>query len=141
MPFSDRELLDTFRVVLTGGKSKDMQLKFSIIAHNGREIYSKNFLGKELLDVYKETVDLRKEASKVSFMQAEFEQFFDDENFLEPAVTESEEPDQFVPDKGFYAELRQTGLNGFRYRLAQDKMIYIAWSIKENKVKIYYKCC
>lgn len=140
-PFSDKILADTFRVVLTGGKPKDMQLRFSIISHTGKVIYTRNLGGKELLDAYKETVDLKKSGNKVSFIKNEFDLFFEDENFLEPAVTETEEPDQFVPDKAFYAELRQSGLNGFKYRLGQENKVYIAWSAKENKVKIYYKCC
>lgn len=140
-PFSDKLLADTFRVVLSGEKPKDMLLKFTIISHAGEVIYTRNLQGKELLDAYKETVDLKKRASQVSFIRKEFDLFFEDENFLEPAVTETEEPDQFVPDKAFYAELRQSGLNGFTYRLGQENKVYIAWSSKENKVKIYYKCC
>lgn len=140
-PFSDLEKLDTFRVVLTGSKPNDMVLKFSIIGHNGQQLYTQNFDGKTLVDGYKQTVDLKKEDKQIAFLQEELKTFFEDENFLEPAVTESEDPDQFVPDKGFFAELKQSGLNGFKYRLGQENKVYIAWSAREQKVKIYYKCC
>jgi hypothetical protein len=140
-PFSDLEKLDTFRVVLTGTKPKDMLLTFSITAHSGQRIYSQNFEGKALIDLYKQTVDLKKEDKQIAFLQQELKMFFEEENFLEPAVTETEEPDQFVPDKGFFAELKQSGLNGFKYRLGQENKVYIAWSTREHKVKIYYKCC
>lgn len=140
-PFSDLEKLDTFRVVLTGTKPKNMLLTFSITAHSGQRIYSQNFEGKSLIDLYKQTVDLKKEDKQIAFLQQELKMFFEEENFLEPAVTETEEPDHFVPDKGFFAELKQSGLNGFKYRLGQENKVYIAWSTREHKVKIYYKCC
>jgi hypothetical protein len=140
-PFSDLEKLDTFRVVLTGTKPKDMLLTFSITAHSGQRIYSQNFEGKALINLYKQTVDLKKEDKQIAFLQQELKMFFEEENFLEPAVTETEEPDQFVPDKGFFAQLKQSGLNGFKYRLGQENKVYIAWSTREHKVKIYYKCC
>lgn len=140
-PFSDLEKLDTFRVVLVGDKPKNMVLKLSITSHEGKQIYAQNFEAKTLIDHYKQTVDLKKKDKQVAFIKQEFEMFFEDENFLEPAVTESEEPDQFVPDKAFYAELKQSGLNGFMYRLGQENKVYIAWSSREQKVKIYYKCC
>lgn len=140
-PFSDLEKLDTFRVVLTGTKPKDMVLKFSITAYNGQQIYSQNFEGKALVDLYQQTVDLKKEDKQIAFLQQELKMFFEDENFLEPAVTETEEPDQFVPDKGFFAELKESGLNGFKYRMGQEDKVYIAWSAREHKVKVYYKCC
>ena len=140
-PFSDLEQVDTFKVVLTGDKPKNMMLKFSITAHDGKEIYSQNFEAKTLIDHYKQTVDLKKEDKQIAFIKQEFEMFFEEDNFLEPAVTETEDPDQFVPDKAFYAELKQSGLNGFMYRLGQENKVYIAWSEREQKVKIYYKCC
>lgn len=140
-PFSDPEKLDTFRVVLTGTKPKDMVLRFSITAQNGQQIYAQNFEGKTLIELYKQTVDLKKEDKQIAFLQQELKTFFEDENFLEPAVTETEDPDQFVPDKAFFAELKQSGLNGFKYRLGQEDKVYIAWSPTAKKVKIYYKCC
>lgn len=67
--------------------------------------------------------------------------FFDEEHFLEPAVTEDQQPDNNSPDQPFYDELKITHLNGFYYSLGKDKSIYLAWSAKEKKVKIYYQCC
>jgi hypothetical protein len=140
-PFSDLEQVDTFKVVLTGDKPKNMMFKFSITAHGGKEIYLQNFEAKTLIEHYKQTVDLKKEDKQIAFIKQEFDMFFEEDNFLEPAVTETEDPDQFVPDKAFYAELKQSGLNGFMYRLGQENKVYIAWSEREQKVKIYYKCC
>ena len=140
-PFSDLVQSDTFRVVLTGSKPKDMQLSFSIIAYNGKTIYQKNLKASEILDNYKATVDLKKEAAQRKFLHEELNLFLDEENFLEPAVTESEQPDKNTADKAFYAELKESALNGFKYRLGKDSQLYIAWSQKEQKVKVYYKCC
>jgi hypothetical protein len=140
-PFSDLDRADTFKVVLSGTKPKDMMLKFSIISFEGKEIYVKNFQASELVDHYKETVDLKKEASQLSFIKEEFNGFLDEENFLEPAVTEAEEAGKQVPDKAFFEELKKSGLNGYQYRTGQENKVYIAWSAKEKRVKVYYNCC
>jgi hypothetical protein len=140
-PFSDLKLLDTFRMVLTGDKPKNMQIKLSIISHTGKVIYTKDIAAKGLLDVYKETVDLSKEAKQISFIKQEAKLLFDEENFLEPAVLRSMKADKDVPDAAFFKELKQSGLPGFSYRLGLEDHVYVAWSKKENKVKIYYRCC
>lgn len=140
-PFTDLDKQDTFRVVLTGGKPKEMLLSFSIISHEGKEIYKQEFKAAQILESYKGNVDLKKEASQIKFMHDELDLFLDEENFLEPAITETEEPDKNATDLAFYQELKQSGFNGFKYRLGKARQVYIAWSAKAGKVKVYYQCC
>ncbi|WEK20955.1 MAG: hypothetical protein P0Y49_07365 [Candidatus Pedobacter colombiensis] len=140
-PFSDSVKVDTFKVALTGETLKDMAIQFTITAHDGKLIYNKDFKAADLIDNYKSTVDLKKERSQMDFIMNEYKLFLDDENFLEPAVTENENPDQYTPDKTFYNELKQSALNGFKYRTGKETSVYIAWSEKEKKVKPYYNCC
>ncbi|WP_316818902.1 hypothetical protein [Pedobacter nyackensis] len=140
-PFSDSVLIDTFKVSMVGQELKDMTIRFSITAHNGQQIYQKDFAARDLIADYKSSVDLKKERSQMDFILNEYKQFLDDENFLEPAVTENENADQYTPDKTFYEELKQSSLNGFKYRTGKENNVYIAWSEKEKKVKPYYDCC
>ncbi|MCD0489005.1 hypothetical protein LPB86_12265 [Pedobacter sp. MC2016-14] len=140
-PFSDSLKADTFNVALAGNTPKNMSLTFTIHNYKGQEIYKQIIKGAELIGNYKKTLDLEGEKSQLKFLREEVSLFFEEENFLEPAVTEQEEPDQYSPDKDFYAELKKTGLNGFKYRLGNETKIYIAWSAKDQKIKIYYKCC
>lgn len=140
-PFSDLVKADTFKVSLTGTDPKTMVLRFKIINFEGKEIFSKNLGAPELLDNYKESVDLTKEETQRSFIKDEFEHFLDDENFIEPAVTENEQADQHSPDHLFYNELKETGLNGFKIRMTKENKIYIGYSEKEQQVKVYYTCC
>ena len=140
-PFSDSVQVDTFKVALRGDVVKDMTIEFTITAHNGQLIYKKDFKATDLIDNYKSTVDLKKERSQMAFIKEEYKLFFEDENFLEPAVTENENPDKNTPDITFYNELKQSGLNGFKYRSGKETSVYIAWSEKEKKVKPYYNCC
>ena len=139
--FSDLNKLDTFKVSLNGKDANDMVLNLKITAYTGKEIYSLNIKGTDLIRNYKESVSFKNDDQKLQFLKEELNLFFDDENFLEPAVTADEQPDQHVPDKEFYAELKQTGLNGFNYRLGKETKVYIAWSSKEQLVKRYYQCC
>jgi len=139
--FSDTIKLDTFKVALVGKDINHMQLLFTIKAANGKEIYRQEIKANELLKNYIATADMKKESDKMKFLKEEIAYFFEEHHFLEPAVTENEQPDNNVPDKAFYSELKQSGLNGFDYRLGKDSNVYIAWSSKERKVKVYYKCC
>jgi len=139
--FKDSIQSDTFRIVLRGHKPKDMELIFTITPKDGAPIYTTVLKAKALIDNYKETVDLEKEEKQLLFLEEELNQFFDEENFLEPAVTENEIPDDNTPDKNFFNELKKTGLDGFKYRTGKESKVYIAWSNAENKVKIYYQCC
>jgi len=139
--FSDTVKMDTFKVVLQGENPKDMLLIFSITNFDGKEIYKKDLKARDLIDNYKETLDLSKEKSQRDFIRDEFNLFFDEENFLWPALTSEQTPDKYAPDKAFFQELQQSDLNGFKYRLSKETNVYIAWSEKEKKVKVYYKCC
>ncbi len=139
--FSDSLQLDSFKVELIGKDSETMQLLFTINSFSGNEIYRQEIKASELLKNYLATADMKKESDKIKFLKEEIAIFFDERHFLEPAVTGNEVPDKNVPDKAFYNELKQTGLNGFDYRLGKDDKMYIAWSVKDQKVKIYYKCC
>ncbi|MES2446662.1 MAG: hypothetical protein V4546_05735 [Bacteroidota bacterium] len=139
--FSDTLKLDTFKVALTGQKSADMMLNFTIKNFNGKKIYQKSLTATELLKSYLDSEDLKKENDKIAFINKQINAFFTEEHFLEPAVTEQQELDTNTPDEAFYNELKQTQFNGFYYSLGKDKSIYIAWSTKEQRVKTYYKCC
>lgn len=139
--FSDTSKLDTFKVAIIGENTKDMQLLFTIKSSEGKEIYRQEIKATELLKNYIATADMKKESDKIKFLKEEIAYFFEEHHFLEPAVTADEQPDKNVPDITFYNELKQSGLNGFDYRLGKDNNVYIAWSPKEQKVKVYYKCC
>jgi len=139
--FRDTTKLDTFKIELTGDHPKNMELIFTITPQDGHPIYIKKLKAKELLDNYKESVDLGKTKEQIRFIKEELNLFFDEENFIEPAVTENEKPDNNTPDKAFFEELKKTGVNGFKYRLGKESKVYIAWSEADKKVKNYYECC
>lgn len=140
-PFSDSVKVDTFKVFLKGTEPKNMVISFSIVAYNGKNIYQKDFKATDLIDNYQSTLDLKKESKQKEFILQEYKLFLDDENFLEPALTENESPDQYTPDKDFFTELKASELNGFQYRLGNENKVCIAWSVKQQKVLPYYSCC
>ena len=140
-PFSDSVKADTFKVVLVGEQLKDIAIDFTIKSYSGKLIFHTVLKANDLIADYKSSVDLKKERSQMNFILDEYKLFLDEENFLEPAVTENEEPDQYTPDKNFYNELKQSALNGFKYRTGKENNVYISWSETEKKVKPYYNCC
>ncbi|MGY4385618.1 hypothetical protein ACVWYN_002664 [Pedobacter sp. UYP24] len=139
--FSDSVSLDTFKVSLEGKEIKEQLIHFTITNSKATVIYSLDVNANDLFKNYHATVDLKREQKKLEFINNELERFLDDENFMEPAVTENETADKNVPDLAFYDELKISSLNGFSYRLGPEQKIYIAWSTKEKKVKVYYNCC
>lgn len=139
--FSDSLDADTFTVKVIGSSLDSQKLDFRIINSKGKEIYHVDIASSSLLKNYDATIDLKKQKNQASFLKSEVDRFFDEENFMEPAITESETPDKNVPDLAFYDELKSSGLNGFFYRLGKEDKIYIGWSAKDHKVKPYYKCC
>jgi hypothetical protein len=139
--FSDLKRLDTFKIELTGRKPDEMVLNFTIKNADGKEIYNTKIKGTELLGSTDPNVDLSKEKDQIIFLKTIADDFFSEDNFLEPAVMPEDKADNYTPDKALYEELKKSGLNGFKYRLGKENNIYIAWSEKEQKVKIYYNCC
>jgi hypothetical protein len=135
-PFTDTVKLDTFKVSWQGKTAKGSEILFKIISYQGQEIYKASIKADELL---KANENLKTESDKLKFLKNEVTYFFDEEHFLWPAVLPAEKPDKNVPDKTFYEELKHTKLNGFNYRLGKEAKVYIAWSAKENKVKVYYQ--
>jgi len=139
--FSDLKRPDTFKIELTGRKPEEMVLNFTIKNAEGKEIFNTKIKGTELLGSTDPNVDLSKEKDQIIFLKTIADDFFSDDNFLEPAVMPEDKADKYTPDKALYEELKKSGLNGFKYRLGKENNIYIAWSEKEQKVKIYYNCC
>ncbi|MBC7567473.1 MAG: hypothetical protein H7223_10980 [Pedobacter sp.] len=139
--FSNSLFADTFTVKIIGSGLDSQKLDFRITTSKGKEIYHVDIPSASLLKNYDATIDLKKKQNQATFLQSEVNRFFDEENFMEPGITETETPDKNVPDLVFYEELKRSGLNGFFYRLGKEEKIYIGWSAKENKVKPYYNCC
>ena len=139
--FSSLKTVDTFKIELTGRKPEDMILNFSIKNAAGKEIYRTAIQGTALLGSTDPNVNLSRKKDQIIFLKTIADEFFAEDNFLEPAVMPDDKPDQYTPDKALYEELKKTGLNGFKYRLGKENNIYIAWSEKEQRVKVYYNCC
>ncbi len=139
--FSDSLKTDTFKINMIGNKSDNINLVFTITNFDGKQIYKEEIKANQLLKNHLAGEDLIKESEKIIFLNEQLNGFFNEEHFLEPAVTEEQEPDINTPDKLFYDELKKTRLNGFYYSFAKDKSIYIAWSSEDKKVKVYYRCC
>ncbi|WP_316789271.1 hypothetical protein [Pedobacter frigoris] len=140
-PFSDSLKSDTFKVKLDVNSPKETRLIFTVTSFEGKLIYEEDIKADDLFKNYDATIDLKKKKNQIKFLNEELDRFFDEENFMEPAIMENEVPDQYVPDKDFYEELKKSGLNGFIYRLGKENKIYIGWSAKDKKVKTYYNCC
>lgn len=139
--FSNINKLDTFKIDLNGKNPTEMVLLFRIINHQGQEIYKANIKGSDVIASTDPNLDLTQEKTQISFLKTITDEFFGEDDFLEPAVMPEDNADENVPDKVFYEQLKKTRLTGFKYRVSKDKSFYIAWDEQEKKVKVYYSCC
>lgn len=140
-PFTGTSSKDIFTVNLKGSKPEDMVIDFSIQNEQKKVIYNVNIKGLDLLGSTDPNLDLRLKEDQITFIKNIAKDFLNEEHFLEPAVMPEQEIDDYTPDPKFFEELRKNGLNGFMYRLGKENKYYIAYSISENKVKVYYNCC
>ncbi|WP_443939018.1 hypothetical protein [Pedobacter sp. MW01-1-1] len=139
--FSNLSKQDTFKLEFIGEKPEEIAINFSIKTADNKQIYAVQLKGKDLLGSTDPNVDLRKEKDQIVFLKSIADDFFSEDNFLEPAVLPEDKSDDYTPDKAFFEALKKTKLNGFKYRLGKENNIYIAWDDATQKVKIYYNCC
>ncbi|HPY81991.1 MAG TPA: hypothetical protein PLU45_01415, partial [Bacteroidales bacterium] len=65
---------------------------------------------REIADQYLISQGINQQVEPISIIA---DDFFSEDNFLEPAVMPDDKADNYTPDKALYEELKKSGLNGF----------------------------
>lgn len=138
--FSDPVTKDVFRLTLTGRSLMKSQAIFEITNSRGASIYYKKFEGALLLDmVENEDISL---IQKEDYIRKRVRNFFDEKNFLKPAIKVKDKTDSDYSNMEIWNEIRDNrNAIGFSYLLSYENHRKIAWSNKLKKTVIYWNCC
>ena len=138
--FSNPDSKDNFKIIITGNSLHDGKMTFQIINAKGNFIHNEEFpsyylIGYELFD------DEPKEKQK-EYIKKRVAEFFKDDNFFSPAISENEQYDEDYSDLKEWNDIKSDSTAvGFYYLIGEESGNRIAFSKKENKIVIYFSCC
>ena len=138
--FSSLSLQDTFRIYATGTSILDGQFHFQIITSDASIIHDETLDTTWLLD-YGAEGDTTLTA-KESYIRNRIENFFNDKNFRQPAISSTEVYEADYSDKTIWDDIKSDSTAiGFYYLVGKEDGRRVAYSKKLNKVVLYYNCC
>ena len=138
--FSDAEKQDTFKITLLGDSPETALVKFEIVSSNGEVIYKDEFESNYLFDYNLQQNATSQERNE--FILARINTFFDDENFITPAIKSDQIFDpNYSDEKVWNAVKQEAGATGFHYQLGKEDGRWIAYLKQQDKVALYFNCC
>ena len=134
--FSDPIKKDTFQVEVSGKSLLDGLVYFKIISFSGNEIYKISFNANDLIGYGLSNNPTNKEKEK--FIKDRINKFFNKDNFMIPAIKNTDEYDQDFSDKDIWLDIKSDPLAiGFYYLIGEEDNRIIAFSKKHKKVVMY----
>jgi hypothetical protein len=138
--FSSLSGQDTFRIYVTGTSILNGQFHFQIITSDASIIYAETLDTTWLLD-YGAEGDTTLTA-KESYIRNRIENFFNEKNFRQPAISSTEVYEADYSDKTIWDDITSDSTAiGFYYLVGKEDGRRVAYSKKLNKVVLYYNCC
>ncbi len=139
--FSDTLAADLFQIFLKGDSLISSTVAFNIISSKGDTLHHETFPAAYLIG-YELISDSATLAQKEAVIKRRISKFFDEKNFLTPAI----KPDQkFNPEyieKSVWEDLKSDeSAIGFYYLVGEEDGRRIAYSKKQKKVVLYFNCC
>jgi hypothetical protein len=135
---------DLFKLTLKGENIFDGTVYFEIYASNGKKIYDEKFKVAAMMEFGTPGTDKAFKRSKEdsSAIIAVMNQFFDEQNFLKPAIKDSlEMKDNYSSFEKWDIIWQERTPIGFHYLLGAEDGRSIAYSTKKKKVILYFTCC
>ncbi len=144
--FSDTKRLDKFTLKQAAYTNfVDDDFIFSIISHNGKELYKATFKGADLIDFgindYAENGQVSIEL-KQKYIAKRVLTFFEDKNFMNPAIKPEETLEPSYSDEKIWKDIKANkNAIGFYYLLGASDGRSIAYSKSKQKAVVYFNCC
>lgn len=141
--FSNPEKKDVFFIGIKGKNLLDGKVILTITSSDGKQLLSEEFDADYLLG-YDFTGDIKSKKETDAFIKKRIESFFDAKNFSVPAIENDVvfEDQEYYIDKETWEEIKTNKQAiGFYYLLGKEDGRYIAFSVKKQKVVMYYNCC
>ena len=142
--FSSVSSPDLFKLIVRGKNIFDAVVTFQILNANGKKIYDEHFTVGELMEFGSAETDKAYKRSKEDsvFIIGVLSQFFDERNFLRPAIKDSSEmKDNYSSFEDWNIIWQEKTPIGFSYQLGAEDGRCIAYSLKKKKVILYFTCC
>mgnify|MGYP006253084003 CR=1 FL=1 len=141
--FSNSTNKDTFKLKVKGDDILKSRIFFTITTSKGDVIHTESFDGYSLID-YRLTEEKANpnDDDRRAYIQQRMQHFFDDENFLVPAIKAEEEFESQYSNKAFWEDIKNdNNAVGFYYLIGEEDGRSIAYSKKMKKVVMYFNCC
>jgi hypothetical protein len=114
---------------------------FKITKSDGTELLNEEFPSYLLID-YGFEGDVNSVKDREDYLKRRIKDFFNDRNFLYPAVKQDENYDEDYSDKDIWDEIKSDHtIVGFSYLIGEEDSRKIAFSKKKKKVVMYFNCC
>lgn len=138
--FSDPTSYDLFKLTLTGNTLLKSKATFEILNAKGIRLYHESFDGIWLSnELETEGFSTKQEDA---YIRKRVKDFFNESNFLKPAVGPKDMTNSDYSDLKIWNELRANrNAIGFSYLLSYENNRKIAWSKKLKKTVVYWGCC
>lgn len=138
--FSLKDKLDFFSIAIYGNSIIEGTVKFTIKDYMGNEILNEEFPAKSLLGYYLDYDASIKE--KEDFIRKRIADFFKEENFHDPAISEDEIFDKDYSNLKIWNDIySDRSAIGFFYLIGEEDGRMIAFSKTLKKVVMYFNCC
>jgi len=139
--FSQFDNKDEFYICIKGKSITDGKMIFKITKSDGTELLNEEFPS-YLLMGYGFEGDMNSEKDKEDYIKSRINDFFNESNFIHPAIKSDETLDEDYSDKEIWDEIKsdQT-IIGFYYLIGEGDGRKIAFSKKKGKVVMYFNCC
>lgn len=140
--FSDPMKKDTFIIHMTGESILASNIEFIIKSAIGDTIFyhrfkSQDLIGYGLIGIESPTIE-----EKENFILKRFYNFFNESNFISPAISKDEELDEEYFDVEYFNEIQnQTDCVSFYYLLGEEYMRRIVYLRKKKIVIEFWACC
>lgn len=139
--FSQVENKDEFYICIKGKSILDGKTIFKITKSDGTELLNEEFPSSHLMD-YGFEGDMNSVKEKEEYIKSRIKNFFNESNFIFPAIKTDETFDEDYSDKDIWNEIKSDLTTiGFSYQIGEEDGRKITFSKKKGKVVMYFNCC
>jgi len=138
--FSSPTVKDTFKIKLTGKTITEGKVEFEIKTNDGLVIHYSTFPASYLIGYALD--ENASEHEQAEYIKTRIAQFFDTENFQQPAISAGETFDADYSEKPVWDDIKSdTTAVAFGYLVGEEAYVRIAYSKKLRRVVTIFGCC
>ena len=139
--FSNPNKKDKFTISIIGESILEGEMVFKIIDFKGAEILNETYPSNVLINGYiidENTTD----EEKINMIKKRVSSFFDDKNFIFPAINSSDIIDTDYSNSEIWNDIKSNPKAlGFYYLIGDELGCKLAYSKKQKKIVKYFCCC